>query len=53
MQEYTRIVFLKQNVDISALWINPFIAKLFNCNFHPLGVVSRWRDQQLKVSENY
>ena len=28
-------------------------AKLFNCNFHSLEVVSRLRDQQLKMSENY
>ena len=33
--------------------INPLIAKLFNLNFHPLEVVSRWRDPQLQVSENY
>ena len=31
---------------------NPLTAKLFNCNFHPLEVVSRWRDPQLQVSEN-
>ena len=28
-------------------------AKLFNLNFHPLEVVSRWRDPQLQGSENY
>ena len=28
-------------------------AKLFNFNFHPFEVVSRWRDPQLQVSENY
>ena len=33
--------------------INPLTAKLFNLNFHPLEVVSRWRDPQLQVSENY
>ena len=32
---------------------NPLTAKLFNLNFHPLKVVSRWRDPQLQVSENY
>ena len=31
---------------------NPLTAKLFNLNFHPLEVVSRWRDPQLQVSEN-
>ena len=33
--------------------INPLPTKLFNENFHPLEVVSRWRDPQLQVSENY
>ena len=33
--------------------INPFTAKLINLNLHPLEVVSRWRDPQLQVSENY
>ena len=32
---------------------NPLTAKLFNWNFHPPEVVSRWRDPQLQVSENY
>ena len=35
------------------LSINPLPAKLFNLNFHPLQVVTRWRDPQLQVSENY
>ena len=41
------------------LWIasarhnfNPLTAKLFNLNFHPLEIVSRWRDPQLQVGEN-
>ena len=34
-------------------YINPLPAKLFNLNFHPLEVVSRWRDPQLQVIENY
>ena len=33
--------------------INPLTAKLFNLNFRSLEVVSRWRDPQLQVSENY
>ena len=41
--------FQTKNVYI----FNPLAAKLFNLNFHPLGVVSRWRDPQLQVSENY
>ena len=32
--------------------VNPLIAKLFDCNFHSLKVLSRWRDPQLQVSEN-
>ena len=39
------------NVDISRL--NPLTVKLFNLNFHPLEVVSRWRDPQLQVREKY
>ena len=35
------------------LFFNPLTAKLFNLNFHPLEVVSRWRDPRLQVSENY
>ena len=31
--------------------VNPLTAKLFILNFHPLEVVSRWRDPQLQVSE--
>ena len=31
----------------------PLPAKSFNLNFHPLEVVSRWRDPQIQVSENY
>ena len=33
--------------------VNPLTAKLFNLNFHPFEIVSRWRDPQLQVSENY
>ena len=35
------------------LIINPFLAKLSHLNFHPLEVVSRYRDPQLQVEENY
>ena len=38
---------------LNAQLFNPLTAKLFNLNFHPLEVVSRWRDSQLQVSENY
>ena len=33
--------------------LNPLTAKSFNLNLHPLEVVSRRRDLQLQVSENY
>ena len=33
--------------------LKPFNRQLFNLNFHPLEVVSRWRDPQLQMSENY
>ena len=33
--------------------INPCPAKLIYLNFHPLEVVSRYRDPQLQVAENY
>ena len=43
-----RAIFL-----VEAGSFNPLTAKLFNLNFQPLEVVSRWRDPQLQVSENY
>ena len=33
--------------------LNLLTTKLFNLNFHPLEVVSGWRDPQLQVSGNY
>ena len=33
--------------------LNPFRAKLSHLHFHPLEVVSRYRDTQLQVAENY
>ena len=32
---------------------NILTAKLFNLNFHTFEIVSRWRDPQLQVSENF
>ena len=32
---------------------NPWSAKIWNLNFHPHGVVSRYSDPQLQVGENY
>ena len=51
-----RLMILGQTFFYCATWLasfNPLTAKLFNLNFHPLKVVSRWRDPQLQVSENY
>ena len=33
--------------------LNPFPAKSIYLNFHPLEAVSRYRDPQLQVGENY
>ena len=35
------------------LYLNPCTAKLNNLSFHPVEVVSRYRDPQLQVVENY
>ena len=35
------------------LYYNPNTAKLNNLNFHPLEVVSRYRDPQFQVGGNY
>ena len=40
------------DIEISLeMVINPLTAEVFNLNFYPLEVVSRWRDPQLQVSE--
>ena len=44
---------MSQNTKPVSIGFNPLTAKLFNLNFHLLEVVSRWRDPQLQVSENY
>ena len=50
----TNIIFIYFGTEhLNFLLINPLTAKLFNLNFHPLEVVSRWGDPQLQVSENY
>ena len=43
----------KKSFGLHGLYTNISTAKLFNLNFHPLEVVSRWRDPQLQVGENY
>ena len=35
------------------IWFNPFLPKVSDWNCHPLEVVSRYRDPQLQVGENY
>ena len=55
------IVTKKMNLCQVVMWarfqhkltLNPLTAKLINLNFHPLEVVSRWRDPQPQLSENY
>ena len=49
---WLRFVFVLQYLR---LWsnIDLLTAELFNWNFHPLEVVSRSRDPQLQLSENY
>ena len=38
---------------ISRISINPYPAKLIYLNFQPLKIVSRYREPQLQVAENY
>ena len=52
IEKYPLVSWFIQNY-FSVVRVNPLTAKLFNLNFHPLEVVSRWRDPQLQVSENY
>ena len=59
---FLKILILKEH-EIKSLFgdvelcfeasLNPLTAKLFTLNFHPHKVVSRWRDPQLQVNENY
>ena len=37
---------------LDSLQITPLTVKLFKMTFHPLKVVSRWRDSQFQVSKN-
>ena len=50
--QWFRQYFVDLIIDIEAYtrsFFNPLTAKLFNLNFHPLVVVSRWRDPQLQI----
>ena len=42
-------IYTKQHKEV----FNPLTTKVFNWNLHSLEVVSRWRDPQLQVGENY
>ena len=46
---FKKLIYLKCYIYC----LNHLIAKSFNLNFHPLEVVSRWRDPQIQVSKNY
>ena len=48
MKQYDELK-LKKKTLLFGLYLrfNPLTAKLFNLNFHPLEIVSRWRDPQL------
>ena len=46
-------IFVMNTPQGDTVNFNPLTAKLFNLNFHPLEVVSRWRDPQLQACENY
>ena len=43
----------KKIMLLSDLRVNPYPANLIYLNFRPLEVVSRYRDPQLQVGENY
>ena len=49
---YNRMQCLTRNFG-HVCSFNPLTAKLKKKKFHPFEVVSRWRDPQLQVSENY
>ena len=50
---YSTLISNRRHFFIFLWAINPLDAKLFNFNFYPLEVVSRWREPQLHMSENY
>ena len=43
----------KKKYRIESMGFNLYPAKLNNLNFHPLEIVSRYRNPQLQVAENY
>ena len=51
---YIHVLHLVWHLYITSVFpLHPLTAKSFNLNFHPLEVVSRWRDPQLQVSKHY
>ena len=42
-----------KNVEPRHILANPLTSTFFNLNFHQLDFVSRWRDPQIQVTENY
>ena len=42
-----------ENTAVGLESVNAYPAKLIYLNFYPLEVVSRYRDPQLQVAENY
>ena len=49
----TKFDLLKTGLFLKSRGITPLTSELFNKNFHPLEVATRWRDPQLQVNENY
>ena len=50
---HVNCVYLSFHKWWSIVFIDPLPAKLYFLNFYPLEVVSRYRDPQLQVGENY
>ena len=50
---FSFLKFALIKIEMGIIVINPYPAKLNNLNFQPLEVVSRYRDPQLQVAENY
>ena len=50
---FSFLKFALIKIEMGIILINPYPAKLNNLNFQPLEVVSRYRDPQLQVAENY
>ena len=51
INQYVYVIFLVNRPLKTTSYLNPLTAILCNLNFHPLEVVSRWRDPQLQVNK--